>query len=253
VTDQAAFLDLDAIPAIDLLDDLKAMITAQSKAAPRSLQRSLGPSEVGHPCSRKLALSLTGEERSNPEGDPLPSIVGTAAHAWLEQMARDENERLGRVRWLPEQRVTVRTGLSGTCDLYDVDTATVIDWKLPGTSRMSHYRKHGPSRQYEVQAHLYGRGYQNMGFPVERVAIAFLPRGGLLRGKHGAHVWTAAYDDDLVTETIDRLDAITLAIHDLQVDVKPEHYALIPSTPTDCEYCPFWAPNPSSPTQCGGN
>lgn len=244
------FLDLEGVPAWELLDDLTAMIRHASDNAPRSKQQALGPSEVGHPCARKLAFGLLQEPRHNAGGDPLPSIVGTAAHKWLERAAKMDNRRLGRVRWLTEQRVKVMTGLTGSCDLYDVDTASVIDWKLPGTSRMAHYKRHGPSETYRRQAHMYGRGFQRYGFPVKQVGICFLPRAGQLRG---AHLWTEPYDDALVDDTLDRIHNTLVVAHDLQIDQHPERYALIPTAPDDdCTFCPWWSPNPKTPTQCAG-
>ncbi|OZE88059.1 hypothetical protein CH304_00370 [Rhodococcus sp. 15-649-1-2] len=239
----ADFLDLQGIPDIELLDDLKTMIVDASNNIERHLQVELGPSDVGHPCARKLALGLMREPRTNPEGDPLPSIVGTAAHTWMEAAARRTD------RFLPERRVTIREGLSGTCDIYDLDTDTVIDWKFPGVTRMKTYKKHGPSAVYRAQAHLYGQGYINDGYPVKNVAICFLPRGGQLAG---AHLWREPYNQALVDETLARIDNTTLLLTDLDVEQHPERYQLIPATPDDCEYCPFWSPNPTSPTQCSG-
>lgn len=250
MTSAAALLDLNGVPHRELLDDLTSLIRYAAANAPRSQQRSLGPSEVGHPCARKLALGLMDEPRCNPDGDPLPSIVGTAVHAWLEAAASTDNERLGRERWITERRVTVREGLSGTCDLYDQDTATCIDWKCPGTSRMKHYVRHGPSQVYRVQAHLYGRGYRNAGLPVERVAVAFLPRGGQLRD---AHLWTEPYDDALVDQILERIDLVQVAIADLDVEHDVERYLLIPKTPDgDCIFCPFFSPKPKNGRQCSG-
>ena len=40
-------------------DELVAMLAHHSANQPRSQQRRLGPSEVGHPCTRKLAYGLT--------------------------------------------------------------------------------------------------------------------------------------------------------------------------------------------------
>jgi hypothetical protein len=245
----ADFLDLAGLPDIELLDDLKDLIRHASDNAARSQQTSLGPSEIGHPCARKLAFGLMREPRTNPSGDPLPSIFGTAMHAWLEDAVRTANEFIGRERWLTERKVTVREGLSGTADLFDTDTGTVIDWKCPGTTRMREYKKNGPHETYRAQAHLYGRGYANDGYDVEHVAIAFLPRGGQLVG---AHLWREPYDDAHVDTILGRVDSTTVLIEALDVEHHPERYQLIPATPDDCQFCPWWSPNPTLPTHCGG-
>jgi hypothetical protein len=136
----------ESLPAPDpLRDELIRMIKARDEATPRHLQKELGPSEVGHPCMRKLALGMMNEPRCNPQYDPLPSIVGTATHKWLESAASYAN--------------------------------------VPGANRFKMYTKE-MSVVYRGQAHMYGRGYENAGLPVKQVAIALLPRGGTLSGMH---------------------------------------------------------------------
>lgn len=237
---------------VDLLDDLKQMIIDGARGDDRSQQRALGPSEVGHPCLRKLALGLLHAPKVNSFDDPLPSVVGTGAHARVEDFAARANQRLidadQRARWIAEQRVTIREGLAGTCDLLDLQTMTVVDWKFPGTPRMEHYRRHGPSETYRRQAHLYGRGWINLGIPVRRVAIAFLPRGGQL--KH-AHLWTEDYSDAVVAETLGRIDLVTSMIWDLQIGEHPERLDQIPATTGDCFICPYHSRHPGA-FQCPG-
>ncbi|MDF3280452.1 hypothetical protein [Gordonia sp. N1V] len=234
------------------LDDLKALIIDGAKGDDRSQQVALGPSEVGHPCLRKLALGLLHAPKVNSFDDPLPSVVGTGAHSRVEDFAQRANARLvaeGKPsRWLAEHRVTVREGLAGTCDLYDMATNTVIDWKFPGTSRMDTYRRQGPSETYRRQAHLYGRGWRNLGLPVEHVGICFLPRGGQL--KH-AHLWTEPYSDAVVDETLARIDTVTALIWDLQLGEHPERINDIPATPDGCWVCPYQSRHPG-PFQCMG-
>ena len=61
---------------------LVEMVMNRYHATPRHQQIELGPSEIGHPCMRKIAQGTMAVPRQNPEYDPLPSIVGTAAHTW---------------------------------------------------------------------------------------------------------------------------------------------------------------------------
>ena len=130
-------------PPDPLRDDLIDMIRKKADSNPRHLQRELGPSEVGHPCARKLAFGMMQVPRSNPEWDCLPSAYGVAMHTWLEEAAIMANERLGYNRWITERKVEVRPDLWGTADLYDTETATVIDWKNLGyTSFDAHDRDH---------------------------------------------------------------------------------------------------------------
>lgn len=234
-----------------LLNDLKSMLRQHHNNHPRHLQKALGPSQVGHPCARNLLAGLMASPALNPQSDPLPSYIGVAAHKSMEEAAKLANEKLGRVRWLPEMRVTITPGLSGTCDLYDVDTNTVIDYKFPGPSRMTHYRKHGPNPTYYAQAHLYGKGYLNMGFPVKAVGIWFLPRGGQLAS---SKLWTEPYNEEVVSKTVDRYFDLIGLMDELDLEDHPERLALIPTTPHECQWCPLWSvrENDPRPTACNG-
>ncbi len=246
------FLDLESVDVEGQLQDLKAMIRWASSNAARSLQKALGPSEVGHPCDRKLAFGMMGEQGNESYSDPLPSIIGTATHAWLESAARKHNELLGRIRWIVEQRVEVRPGLQGTCDLYDCDTQSVIDWKVLGPTTFGKYTRPdpGPPIWYKRQCQLYGKGYRNLGFPVKMVGICFLPRSGQLSK---SKLWLQPYDETVAQEVCDRLDRIALVCADLDVENHPERYALIPETSGDhCDFCKHWTPSPDGPLDCKG-
>lgn len=243
----------------ELLADLKGVFRRDWDNHPRSQQRTLGPSEVGHACARRLAGGLLQLDVIQPDGDPLPAWLGTAGHAKFEDAVKRDNEHIveqwtagnpslctqdqinGKMfgRWLSERRVTIRDGLAGTCDLYDTWTDTVIDLKFPGSSRATHYRNHGPSPEYRTQANLYGRGYRNEGYDVKRVAIWFLPRAGFLSR---SFIWSEPYSDAVVDAALARLDDIAVVINDLRIEDNPALIALVPKTPGECAYCPFFVP-----------
>lgn len=304
-----------------LLEDLKQMLRSHSNSFARNHQKALGPSEIGHPCSRHLVGRMIGRESINPQFDPLASYIGTAAHKQMEDAAALDNENIidqyrdwedrrddigkaagkpprctfldvlktpGRRRqdgstccggggnaghewncdvikakgkepigrWLTETRVTVREGLSGTCDLYDTWTDTVIDYKFPGTSRMTLYRKQikngeAPSTIYRRQAHFYGRGYKNAGFDVKRVGIWLIPRAGMLST---SVLWSEPYSDQLVDDELARQDSLILLADELDVERNPERLAWIPKTAYDCAFCPFFTvrENHEDPAACQG-
>lgn len=234
-------------PTNPLRHEIRQLIVDGAKRQPRSLQKRIGPSEVGGGCDRQIALKLYGAPRVNDGGDPLPSVVGTGAHDQLETFVQRANTALGRARYLPEFPVVVREGLSGTSDLIDLDEHHVWDWKFPSTQRLAHYRRHGPSSVYRIQAHCYGRGARNAGLPIERVGIVFLPRGGMLKD---AVEWSEPYDDQLVTDALDRLDDLQ-ACADTFTDA-PELIAELATNSDECFFCPFRSATPSSPFQCAG-
>lgn len=252
-------VQIDGVPNAQLLADLKDMILAAEAARPRSLQRALGPSSVAEECERKLGFMTSAARHPNPTkditgynawDDPMASIIGTATHAWMEDAAKSANEKLGRIRWVPEAKVEVRPGLSGTCDLYDADTNTVLDWKFPGTTRYGHYVKHGPSPTYRGQAHMYGRGYRRLGLAVDFVGIIFVSRAGSM---NKIHLWREPYNDELVEEILARIDRVEEQMDEWSVEINPEGFKQIPITPSDdCNLCPWFSPTATRPRQCNG-
>lgn len=236
-------------PPDPLWVDLRDMIVARHEATPRHRQIELGPSDVSHPCMRRMAFGMMTVPKVNPDYDPLPSIIGVATHAWLESACDHANKELGRQRWIPESRVHVTEGLSGSSDVYDVDTQTVIDWKVPGSTRFLQYVK-DPGPLYKLQVQFYGLGFERAGFDVKRVAIAFIPRAGTLRKMH---LWQADYDRSQALEGLRKRDAVIALLNDLDVERNPERYQWIPKEPYDCLFCPWWRPEPKTPFECEGD
>ena len=250
-------------PQVDPLHEaLKAVVRQHSDSHPRSAQKRLGPSEVGHPCARKMVQSLlfgsgnTGTGKPiNAPGDPLPAYIGTAGHARLEEALALDNERLvgegSEPRWLSERKVVVREDLSGTADLYDMQTGTVIDFKFPGSTAFNEYKRYGPSLTYRVQAHLYGAGYRNEGFNVHSVGIWFLPRAGRLAS---AHLWTEAFDQAIVDDALTRIDYAHNIIGMLELEEHPERLKFVPTSPHNCVWCKYFSPVPhEDPCACPGD
>lgn len=228
--------------------DLLKVIRHAADSAPRSLQQAVGPSELGATCDRKLALKLLDAPVHNTGADKWPSTVGTAVHTWLAATFTADNTRrtAGGLppRWLLEQRVTIRTGLSGSCDLYDLETHTVIDWKTTGATRLRKYRTAGhPGQQYRQQAHLYGMGWANLGLPVADVAVVFLPRSGQLRD---AWLWTEPYDQTTAQAALDRADGLLVAAnvaeHAGRLD---ELMGVLPRDTALCNFCDFYTTDPA--------
>lgn len=249
MTEIVEFFTPDAVDtAVELKSAIIDMIKARDQATPRHLQQELGPSEVGHPCMRRLGYGLLQVERSNPSWDPLPAIIGTATHKWLESAAQHANMVLGRQRWMVETRVNPASWLSGSCDLYDRDTAAVIDYKVPGVSQFTKYKK-DPGELYRTQVHLYGKGFRNAGLPVETVAIMFLPRGGTLAG---AHMWSEPYDEAIADAALDRRNQVLTLLHDFNIERQPERFEWLARSGPGCIFCPWWSANPQGPLQCGG-
>jgi hypothetical protein len=238
-------------PAVNdpLAATLKDLVRQAADHAPRSLQTSIGPSEIGDPCARRIAYKVMDTARVNYT-DPWPSVVGTAVHAWLEDVFKNANPPGGPVEWLVEQRLPIEGNITGSCDLFHVPTRTVIDHKVVGKSSSQHYRRHGPRAGYITQAHLYGYGWTQLGFPVEQVAFAFWSRPGWL---DDLWTWTAPYDEAIALAALERLALIKCTVVDLDVERHPDRWALIPGHPEGCRFCPYSRPGgPADGTGCPG-
>ncbi|MBA9003756.1 hypothetical protein [Thermomonospora cellulosilytica] len=238
--------DLEAVPdpAEQLRRELMWAIENRIDYAPRSLQTRLGPSELGHPCARKLGYKLAGVEISNP-GDPAwyPTI-GTAVHGWLEEVMRWLNGHLGTLaeggpRFLLEHKVSVGEicgeHITGTCDVYDRVTGIVVDWKVVGEKQLKKYKDEGPGDQYRAQAHLYGRGWQRRGMPVTKVAVMFLPRDRML---HAAHMWSEPYDEQIAVQALTRAEGITTMVRGIGKAALP----MLPTADAYCTFCDYFLP-----------
>lgn len=214
---------------------------------PRSLQKRIGPSEVGHPCKRRVGYKLLDVAECNTAGDtPWLPTIGTAVHSWLEEVFTFANPGGNEpTRWLTELRVNVGevngVDITGSADLYDRVTATVIDWKIVGPTQLKKYKANGPGDQYRSQIHLYGRGMTRRGLPVDRVMIAFLPRNGELRD---AYLWHEGYDEQVALAALERLAGIHLATSLAGVSVLSQ----LDPVESYCTRCPWFRPGSSDVT-----
>lgn len=223
-----------------LADELMQVIRWGINRHPRSRQKAIGPSEMGHPCTRRLAYKLAGTEAVNTGGGSgWRPTVGTAVHSWLEQTFAASNRQMGETRWLVETRVDVGEvageAITGSVDLYDRMTATSVDWKIVGPTSLKMYRLNGPGQQYRTQGHLYGRGWTRRGLPVDTVAVCFLPSNGELRD---AVWWSEPYDETVATTALARVDGVASVVSSLGPAAPP----LLPTADAHCNWCPFYMP-----------
>lgn len=198
-------------------NDIDALVADALNNQPRSQQKLIGPSEIGTSCVRCLARKLAGVEKIPPQGVAdvawLPAI-GTAVHAMLEEFFDADNKaRLSKgedARWLIEEKLVIGNigehEITGSCDLYDIETNTVIDHKVVGATKLNTIPKKGPGDQYRIQAHLYGLGWSLRGYEVNEVAVKFYPRNNpsLLAG----YFWSEKYDENIALDALQRANEI---------------------------------------------
>lgn len=232
-------------------DDLEKAVCDGITNHPRSLQQAIGPSELGTPCTRKLGFKLAGTpqvRQRNPLRQWRPT-VGTAVHAWLEQAVVAYNESHSSTRFLVESTLSVGdvdgTEIHGHCDLFDLLTATVVDWKIVGPTSLKAARK-GPKPTYRAQAHLYGRGWERKGYHVKHVAVYWLPSAGDL--SEGVW-WSEPYDESLALAVLSRASAIAQAIRLVGAD---SVLGSLETVDDYCTSCEWFSPRGNGVTSCGG-
>ncbi len=225
-----------------LAERLGLLITDTANNSPRSLQRSIGPSEIGDPCERRLSYKVADWPAANGGGDPIASVIGTGFHSWMEEAFTARNDAS---RYKIEEKVTVLDSaietarIRGSSDLYDRASRTNYDWKLVGISSLDKYRRSGPGAQYRIQAHLYGLGQENAGEDPSRVAIVFVGRYHELR----IHVWSEPYDRQVALDALARLDRIRQRVLDLDPEANPAAWMAIPTDPkAKCRFCEWLLP-----------
>lgn len=226
-------------------EEIRTILGEHNARTPRTLQRRLGPSELGVACDRQVVGKMAGTPATNHVFDPWPSFVGTAVHVSLAEMFDGDNLRKGVARWLTEQKVTARTDISGTGDLYDAQEACVGDHKVLGVTSLAKVKRpEGPPRKYQVQLLLYGLGFINLGLPVSRVALIAYPR--TKSTLDDLYVWERPFDG----EAVELLDEVFQ-----QTDLRRAMSELltqglinlmdVPATPSqeECYFCPLYRPS----------
>lgn len=226
--------------------ELKGIVTRYAARMPRSVQKHLGPSELGHECDRQVVAKMSGSKATNHVADPWASIMGTAGHAYAADAFDWDNKHNDYLRWLTEQRVTPDPGGDphpGTADLYDAFNRCVVDHKFQGDTTRNRLKSQGPPRHYYVQLLLYRQGYLNIGFPVDRVVIASWPR--TKSTLDDLYVWShvpTPEDDQLVRDVL----AQTAFRQSVAALVRAGSMSLmdVPASPEDneCYFCMLYRP-----------
>ena len=165
-------------PELELLaDELKrelcTVITNAGIYSPRSKQVSIGPSELGEECTRKLAYKLLDWEKVNESsGGSWAAQVGTAIHAHLETIFNADP-----TKYETETRVEIRAGLKGTVDLFHNDRNMVLDWKTKSPTGIKEKRSQGASAKEITQVMTYAYGKVKEGKQVDFVGLIYVPTG----------------------------------------------------------------------------
>jgi hypothetical protein len=228
----------------------------------RSAQVTMGPSEMGTPCDRRLALSIMRMPPVNPGGDGWAAFVGTAIHAALEQMFVWADAGTGR--FAVEQRLEFGHPIvpKGTADLFDRTLLMILDHKCQGRWSRNKLKTQGPSPTYKVQAHVYAYGARLRGEKIEKIAIVSWPRDEATLDDLYVHV--EDYNPAIAMKAFERVDNTNALVLD-EIDSKKGIYpdaeeleikarvAADFTVADDCRFCPFYLPNARDITRgCNG-
>lgn len=217
---------------------------------PRSQQATMGPSDAGAACMRRIAMKLTQQPTVNYEKDSWPAWMGTQGHSGAEKLIEYANEISHSQRYLIESALELGHPRvpRGHSDLFDRLRAAAIDWKFPGKSSLSKMHLDGCPEDYRVQLHIYGYGQVRAGETVREVVLIALPReGGTLKDMY---VFVEDYDEQVAIDAMNRVEAIYNRLIQLGGD-----YTKAPKTPGFlCGYCPYYLPGDTSHgvTGCNG-
>lgn len=228
--------------------ELEGILRRYEDDRPRSKQKALGPSEVGMECQRALAYRLLNTPEKPDDRLPWAPLVGTAVHATIAEALEAENKRLGRERWIVENRVAAADDLAGSCDAYDVDNKIIVDWKAVGEKSLRELPVHMKA-EYETQAHIYGLGYENAGREVRWVRICLLARAS--HDFRQSREWTRPYDREHAQKTLARLADTRKLITGLRLAQGDRGWPEVPATSSKpCSWCRYFKKGPA-PTRLG--
>lgn len=231
---------------------LKEIFYQYTNRSRRSQQTTLGPSQVGTPCDRRLVMHFLQAPKVNPGGDNWASFVGTQIHNGLEGMFKWADA--GQGRFAVEQRLQFPSNLvpRGTADLIDRTLFMVDDHKAMGQWSLDKLRTSGPSPLYRTQLHVYGMGARQKGERIDRVALIGWPRDK--SNLDDLYVWSEPYDPQIARDALQRVEGLRDWAVKMQADGStPQQVAEAASIADDCRFCPYHMPDAKDLSNGGCN
>lgn len=194
--------------AYALQRELTSFIALGTAIDPRSLQASIGSSEIGKLCDLQVSHKLRGTPPTNAGASRgrLRRLTGTGVHLALAEIFRRLDH--GSRTFLIEEPVAYR-GVPGTADLVLRSGTTVVDWKTAKRAKIARVRREGVPRHYQVQVQMYAAGLIEAGEDIRRVAVAYIPIDNENNEDlEQVYVWSAPVDRRIADDAVDRLERI---------------------------------------------
>jgi CRISPR/Cas system-associated exonuclease Cas4 (RecB family) len=194
------------------------LLLAWDQTRPRSLQRTIGMSELGG-CKRRAGYRLAGQEPSDAGGS-VQAVMGTAVHDAIATVLA----RTAGPGELAEHEVEF-AGIIGHIDRYSPPVLT--DVKTTTSRWLEHIKVHGPDKSHVFQTAGYAAALIKAGHPVHRIRIDYLARD---TGEEWTHIRPFSQ-----AEVIEAL-AWLAEVRDADLEMLPRQYS--PDGPF-CGHCPF--------------
>lgn len=231
------------LAAVTTAERIREDIAIASALAPRSMQATIGPSELGMACDRALAYRLTGASPTGQsKSDPVAALVGSGIHLIMAECFRRLGGRSGR--YLIEHQVTYR-GITGSVDLFDRRHRLAVDWKSTTKAKIKRVAHDGPPSRYLVQAMTYGAGLTEAGEAVDTIAIVYVPVDGTLGDIHAI---VRPFDRAVADKAIDRFESLARDVVTRGPATASVH------TSNLCRWCDFYRPGRDADAQgCPGD
>jgi hypothetical protein len=240
-----------------LLLEIRDALMLHEMTRPRSMQRELGPSELGTPCQRQIAYKLAGVAPMDASEPAWAPWQGTNVHTGMEELLTWWNDNLSASlvaeygpRWVIEDDLIIddEGEIPGHGDAYDAWRQEVVDWKYVGATALGKLqraqRAGKPLREhvtqdYRVQAHLYGKGHARKGRTVKAVRLVLLARSWKF---DDSAEWVEPYDERIADWAIERYRTIrnTVAPLALSETVTEDVAKYVAPAPGEaCGFCSF--------------
>lgn len=222
---------------------LKEIFYAYWNRQERNVQATLGPSEIGSPCDRRLIMRLLGIPPVNPGGDGWAAFKGTQIHAGLAAMRQWADA--GQGRFVVEMPLTFPSTVvpKGTGDALDRTLFLFADDKVMGRWSLNGLRARGPSPVYRTQIHVYAYGANKRGEHVEHVAVIGWPMES--SSLDDLYVWSEPYDPSVAIAALNRAEELASWATRSRIDgsssTEIARSARIDSS--ECRFCPFHNPD----------
>lgn len=217
---------------------LREMFYQYSNRSRRSQQKTMGPSQIGTPCDRKIVMHILGAPKVNPGGDNWAAFCGTQIHRGLEDMLKWADA--GQGRFATEMRVKFNSALvpGGTLDALDRVLFMVDDHKTMGEWSLNKLRTKGPTPLQRTQVHLYGMGARQRGEKVDYVSLIGWPREEASLAD--LYVWVEPYDPQVARDALARVDQLKAGVdQSLAEGYSPQAIAESAPIADDCKFCPY--------------